>query len=44
MALLNDEIVNNVKEMLSSLTAPVQLAVFTDDQQLRVLPANRTTS
>ncbi len=38
MALLNDEIVNNVKEMLSSLTAPVQLAVFTDNNNCEYCP------
>lgn len=38
MALLNDEIVNNVKEMLANLTQPVQLAVFTDDQHCDYCP------
>ncbi len=32
MALLNEEIVRNVKDMLSELTNPVTLTVFTDDE------------
>ena len=38
MALLNDEIVNNVKQMLADLTNPVQLTVFTDDQNCEYCP------
>jgi glutaredoxin-like protein len=38
MALLNDEIVNNVKEMLADLTHPVKLAVFTDNQHCDYCP------
>ena len=38
MALLNDEILNNVKEMLADLTNPVTLAVFTDDQDCEYCP------
>ncbi len=38
MALLNDEILNSVKETLAGLTNPVQLAVFTDDQNCEYCP------
>lgn len=38
MALLNDEIVNNVKEVLADLTQPVRLAVFTDNQNCEYCP------
>jgi glutaredoxin-like protein len=38
MALLNDEIVNNVREMLADLANPVKLAVFTDDQHCEYCP------
>jgi len=38
MALLNDEILNSVKETLADLTNPVQLTVFTDDQNCEYCP------
>ena len=38
MALLNDEILNNVKEMLADLSNPVNLAVFTDDNDCEYCP------
>jgi glutaredoxin-like protein len=38
MALLNDEIINNVKEMLANIPNPVKLAVFTDDQNCEYCP------
>ena len=38
MALLNDEILNNVKEMLADLSNPVNLTVFTDDNNCEYCP------
>lgn len=38
MALLNDEILNNVKEMLVDLSTAVSLTVFTDDQDCEYCP------
>jgi glutaredoxin-like protein len=38
MALLNDEIVHNVREMLADLPHTVQLAVFTDNQDCEYCP------